>query len=155
MFVDLLIIFCLSSYVSKKDKLDLTEEGTLELAKIKALRRYMKDFTILDKRELPEVRLWNKYLVYATALGVGKKVSKALKVYIESESLNTDLITNYAITNTISRSINNTMRSAYAAHYAATSGSSGGGSWSSGSGGGGGFSSGGGSFGGGSGGGHF
>jgi hypothetical protein len=51
MFVDLLIIFCLSSYVSKKDKLDLTEEGTLELAKIKALRRYMKDFTILDKRE--------------------------------------------------------------------------------------------------------
>lgn len=155
MFVDLLIIFCLSSYVSKKDKLDLTEEGTLELAKIKALRRYMKDFTILDKRELPEVRLWNKYLVYATALGVGKKVSKALKVYIESESLNTDLITNYAITNTISRSINNTMRSAYAAHYVATSGSSSGGSWSSGSGGGGGFSSGGGSFGGGSGGGHF
>lgn len=40
----------------------------------------MKDFSMLDQREVPELVLWEKYLVYATAFGIADKVLKQLKI---------------------------------------------------------------------------
>ena len=96
---------------------------------------------MLDKREVPELVIWEKYLVFATAFGIADKVIKQLKiVYPNFEEITTGMNTYsymYIMMNTnfstsfssaISTSINSSIASTY----------------SSGSGGGGGFSGGGG-----------
>ncbi len=50
----------------------------------KGLKKYMEDFSMLDKREIPEIVIWEQFLVYATAFGIADKVIKQLKaVYKE------------------------------------------------------------------------
>lgn len=58
----------------------LTQKGVNEQEKWKALKRYMENFSLLNEREVPELVLWEKYLVYATAFGIADKVLKQLKI---------------------------------------------------------------------------
>lgn len=58
----------------------LTQKGINESAKWTGLRKYMEDFSLIKDREVPELILWEKYLVYATMFGVADKVLKQLKV---------------------------------------------------------------------------
>lgn len=58
----------------------LTQKGTDEAEAWKGLKNYMEDFSLLKEREVPELALWEKYLVYATAFGIADKVLKQLKV---------------------------------------------------------------------------
>ncbi|SHH13043.1 DUF2207 domain-containing protein [Clostridium grantii] len=55
-----------------------TAYGEEELMMWKAFKTFLKDFSNLDKAELPQLILWEHYLVYATALGVAKQVLKQL-----------------------------------------------------------------------------
>lgn len=57
-----------------------TQRSIDEREKWSGLKKFMQDFSMLDKREVPELILWEKYLVYATAFGVAEKVIKQLKV---------------------------------------------------------------------------
>lgn len=58
----------------------LTQKGVDEQEKWKALKRYMEEYSLLKEREVPELALWEKYLVYATAFGIADKVLKQLKI---------------------------------------------------------------------------
>ena len=131
-----------------------TEKGALEFAKWSAFKRFLKDFGRMDEKELPEVVLWEKYLVYAVVLGCADKLSKTMQIKMEEMNIpETNLVDPFVFTHfhMISSSVSSSVRSA----RSYSSPSSSGGSWSSGSGGGGGFSSGGGFGGGGGGGGRF
>lgn len=100
---------------------------------------------MLNEREVPELVLWEKYLVYATAFGIADKVLKQLKVKYPEFSDDTYLSNtayfylmahtdfNTSFVNTVSTS----MQRAYQSSVASSSSSSG-------SGFGGGFSGGGG-----------
>lgn len=133
-----------------------TKKGREHYLKWTAFKNFLRDFGSFKDKELPEIALWEKYLVYATVFGLAEKVQKSMKVKL-SEMDNVDSGTyinnnwmfyhNYYIGNSISRSINRTYSNSQNTISAAHSSSS------SGSGFGGGFSSGGG-FGGGGGGGH-
>ena len=105
----------------------------------------------MDVKELPEVRLWEKYLVYAVSLGCASKLAKTMKIKIKE--MNTDINTldtsymddfyfmssmNSVITSSINSAISST-RSVAASENSSGSGFGGGFS-----GGGGGFSGGGG-----------
>ena len=59
---------------------DLNREGLETKAKLKALRRWLKDFTRLNEAIPDDVVLWNRLLVMAAALGVAEDVVKQLKV---------------------------------------------------------------------------
>lgn len=48
-------------------------------------KNFLKDFTILNQREAPEVHLWNQYLIYAALFGVADKVSKQMKKLYPTE----------------------------------------------------------------------
>ena len=61
-----------------------TKKGIEDFAKLKAFKRFLKDFGKFDDKDLPEVKLWDKYLVYATALGLSKKVSASMKIKFEN-----------------------------------------------------------------------
>ena len=141
-----------------------TEKGLEEYTKWHGLKNFLMDFSKMDDKEIREVSLWEKYLVYATALGVSKKVLQAIRVKIEQvdPSMDYSTLTDMLVMNNISSSINRISNNvvtqslpsvSFPIASAIASGSgSGGGSYSSGGGGGGGFSggsSGGGSFGGG------
>lgn len=131
-----------------------TVEGTYEYKKWKAIRNYLRDFGSFNDKEVPEIELWEKYLVFATLFGCSKKILKIMKLEeIENPNMPSDIYYNFRLANTITRTITSSYASARSV-YAAENSSSGGG-YSSGGGGGGGFSSGGGSFGGGGGGGRF
>ena len=58
----------------------LTQKGTDEKEAWIGLKNYMEDFSMMKEKEVPELALWEKYLVYATAFGISDKVLKQLKV---------------------------------------------------------------------------
>lgn len=132
-----------------------TENGALEYQKWKAFKRFLEDFGRFDEKELPEIALWERYLVYASVLGVADKLQKQMQIKINQMNANsaspdlTDIyimnnLLNANIGNTITSTVNNAVNTSRATIAASEA--------SSGSGSGGGFSSGGG-FGGGGGGG--
>lgn len=136
-----LIIFTIDAIMCGKiaKKLNvLTQKGVDMQEQWKGLKKYMEDFSMLDRREVPELVIWEKYLVYATVFGVAEKVIKQLKiVYPNFEEItsgvNTYTYMNIMMHTNFSSSFSNTIsRSIASATY------------SSGSGGGGGFSGGGG-----------
>lgn len=132
-----------------------TPRGAIDFAKWSAFKRFLNDFGRFDEKELPEITLWERYLVYANIFGIADKVGKTMKIKFNEINPNytgTDLLFDYVRWNNLNYIINNSVSSSI--HTAQTkvneaiarsSSSSGGGF-------GGGFSSGGG-FGGGGGGG--
>ena len=50
-----------------------------ESRQILGLYNYLKDFSLLSERGMMDVALWDKYLVYATAFGIGDKVMREMR----------------------------------------------------------------------------
>lgn len=148
----LISLFYFMSFTKK------TPKGNEHYLKWKALKKFMEDFGQIDKKDLPEIVLWEKYLVYAVSLGCADKLAKTMEIRV-NEFNEVDLINlNYNMhmmrdmmifNHIISSSVNTAVNNAYSAQSIANSRNSSGGGF------GGGFSGGGGSFGGGSGGGRF
>lgn len=128
--------------IISKDK-NRSPKGKLEYSKWLAHKRFLKHFSMLKQRDLPEIELWEKYLVTATVLGCADKVQKTMKMNINeytSSDINT-LVLATSINNNIIRTINssiNTSVSTARTTISAASSSSGGG-FGGGSSGGGGF----------------
>ena len=155
-FITFLLMFSFVIYciVFKKR----TIRGAEHYEKWKAFKRFLKDFGRFDEKELPEIALWERYLVYASIFGIADEVGKTMKIKFNEMNVNDnrDFIFDYllftSLNNNLSRCINSSVGTAVskvneakAAEISSSSSSSGGGF-------GGGFSSGGG-FGGGGGGG--
>ncbi len=131
-----------------------TKKGNEDYAKWNAFKNFLNDFGTFEMKELPEIVLWERYMVYATVFGIADKVAKVMNVKIK-EIETSDIMdyyptfTDYYFYNSIDHLVHHALETNHSAIVAKNAASS----YSSGSGGGGGFSSGGG-FGGGGGGGH-
>ena len=119
-------------------KIDVfTQEGIDEIAKWKGLKKYMQEFSLLDKREVPEIAIWEHFLVFATAFGIADKVLEQLKiVYPDIENtinVNTYpymyLMIHTDFSRSFSNSISNSMSTAYSSASGGGGGFSGGGRW--------------------------
>lgn len=141
-FIIPIIIFIINAVLCGKiaNKLNvLTQKGVDQKEEWKGLKKYMEDFSRLDKREVPELVIWEKYLVFATAFGIADKVIKQLKmVYPNLDDMTTGLNTftymNLMINTNFSSSFSNAISSSMSSAY--SSGSGGGGGFSGGGGGG-------------------
>lgn len=126
-------LFTLSRLLEKTNI--LTQKGVDEHAKWKGLNKYMEDFSMLDKREIPEIVIWEKFLVYATVFGIADKVLKQLKIVYpninEQLDINTYgymyLMMNTNFSNSFSSAITDSMSSAYSSATGDGGGFSGGG----------------------------
>ena len=144
LFAIFFLIYVLS--FSKK-----TQKGIEHYARWQAFKNFLNDFGNFSVKELPEIVLWERYLVYATVFGLADKVEKAMNVKINEigtsdiDYFTLNYITNIHIANLITSSMHQAINSSQVAinQMNATS------SMSSGGGFGGGFSSGGGLGGGG------
>lgn len=129
-----MINFILSSITLSKINV-YTQQGVNEAEKWKGLKKYMEDFSMLNEREVPEIVIWEQFLVYATAFGMADKVLKQLKiVYPDFEnSINSNtypylyLMMNTNFSNSFTNSISSSISSAYSSASGGGGGFSGGG----------------------------
>ena len=129
-----------------------TVKGNEHYVRWKAFKNFLLDFGRFEEKDLPEIILWEKYLVYATVLGVADKVSKAMQVKLDSMPNASytagDFVFDYYLYTSLSRDLNRTISRSYSsavsAVNAAKSRSSSGGGFGGGFSGGGGFGGGGG-----------
>ncbi len=69
-----------------------TAYGNEQNSMWKAFKNFLKDFSQMDKAEMPSIVIWEHYLVYAISLGVAKEVIKQLPiVFSDVELQNTNL----------------------------------------------------------------
>lgn len=59
----------------------------------KALKNFLKDFSNMEKAQLPSIILWEHYLVYAISLGVAKEVIKQLPIVFTDTELDNNNLT--------------------------------------------------------------
>lgn len=135
-----------------------TKKGNEQYHKWKGLKNFLADFGRLDEKDLPEIKLWERYLVYATIFGLAVKVQNAMKMNLERMNYSDNIdftylyFDNYYFSNSMTNAVNSSLSSArgtISTHELASSSDSSSGGY------GGGSSFGGGGFGGGSGGGRF
>ena len=70
---------------------NFTREGQEQYDLWQAFRRFLTDFSNMDRAELPQLILWEHYLVYAVVLGVATEVIKQLPfVYPQVNDPNSD-----------------------------------------------------------------
>lgn len=131
-----------------------TTKGNDDYVKWLSFKKFLLDFGRFKEKELPEIYLWEHFLVYATAFGIADKVEKAMNMKIQEYNLNTTdsyipifYGRNIILSNMLNDSITKSITSAQSAYSAAHSSSSSGGGFGGGAsfgGGGGGFGGGGG-----------
>lgn len=107
-----------------------TQQGRDEIEKWRGLKKYMEEFSLLNEREVPEIAIWEKFLVYATAFGIADKVLKQLKVVYpdieNSINVNTYPYMYLMIHTNFSRSFSNAISSSMSSAYSSASGGGGG-----------------------------
>lgn len=77
-----------------KDINTLTDKGVEFVSHLIGLKKYFKDFSLLNERDIEEVHNWNEMLVYATILDEAAKVMDRLKVmYPEAQEIQNSIWT--------------------------------------------------------------
>lgn len=64
----------------RKRERPLTEIGERDYLIWHGLKKYMLEFSRLKEYDIPQLELWEEYLVYATMMGISKQVCKQLKL---------------------------------------------------------------------------
>ena len=79
-FIVAAVLFINALILRKKAKkyVLLTQFGEDEYAKWRGLYEFLNSETLMDERNVPDVVIWEQYLIYATAFGISEKVAKAL-----------------------------------------------------------------------------
>ena len=92
-------IACLWKYfylTSKASNLLLfTQYGANEQAKWYGLYNFLNSDTLISEREVHELPLLEKYLIYATAFGISEKVIKAIKIHAVELNIDSSPILNH------------------------------------------------------------
>ncbi len=77
---------------SKKSIFEFDDEID-EVRHLFGLKKFLKEFTLLDERGVHEVKLWKDYMIYATLFGIAEQVIKDMKK-INPEYFNMDQVAN-------------------------------------------------------------
>ena len=72
-----------------------TQYGVNEQAKWYGLYNFLNSDTLMYEKEVYDLPLWEKYLIYATAIGISEKVIKAIKIHAVELDINSSPILNH------------------------------------------------------------
>lgn len=61
-------------------KMKLSEKGEYEYGVWQGLKKYLTEFSRMEEYGVPQLELWEEYLVYATMMGISGEVCKQLKM---------------------------------------------------------------------------
>jgi len=74
----------------RKMKAPLTQAGQRDYNMLHALAKYMQEFSMMNEQEIPELVMWEDYMIFATAMGIADKVAKQLEIaYPEFKNMST------------------------------------------------------------------
>ena len=84
-------------YLSSKasNSVLFTQYGANEQAKWCGLYNFLNSDTLINEKEVHELPLWEKYLIYATAFGISEKVIKAIKIHAKEFNIDSSPILNH------------------------------------------------------------
>ncbi len=68
-----------------------TKDGIEYYRKWKGLEKFLSDYSLISEKPPQALTLWNDYLIYATALGIGNKVRKTIDKLNVKEVQNNDI----------------------------------------------------------------
>ena len=74
------LIIAVAFLLSARSSRDFTRTGQEQFDLWMAFRRFLTDFSSLDRAQLPQLILWEHYLVFAVVLGVAAEVIKQLPI---------------------------------------------------------------------------
>lgn len=78
-FIITLFVICLNIYIAyRSQNIILTKKGKEEQLKLKELKNYINDYSLIKNRDLESVIIWDKYLAYATAFGIPNKITNSI-----------------------------------------------------------------------------
>lgn len=86
-----MLVLCLFTgigvYLYKKFKnTDIyTQKAKEEKERLNALKKYLEDYSLIHKREILEIYLWEKYLAYATIFNMNHNIIEILQVNLEEK----------------------------------------------------------------------
>lgn len=104
--------------------------GVDEGEKWRGLKRFMQNFSTMERKYIPEVVLWEQYLVYATAFGMTEQVIKQLKqVYpeiVNNANFNSGVYVGHMMHSNFNSSLSHSISSAMSSTYSSATGSGGG-----------------------------
>lgn len=125
-------------HLYRTQKTVFTEPGREQMLRLKGIKNFLKDFTIIDEREPQDVILWDQYLITAQLFGIADKVAEKFKaIYPDYFTDHASYYTNYAGSYAVISSISKAGISGANSGSSSTSSGGGGGSSGGGSGGGG------------------
>ena len=74
-YIGLIILMLLNIIIFNRTKLHcFTSTGKIEYEKAFLLKSYIKDYGLMEQRDLDSVIIWDEYLAYACAFGISNKV---------------------------------------------------------------------------------
>ncbi len=62
-----------------------TSKAKEEKERLKGLKNYLQDYSLIDKRKILEIYLWEKYLAYATIFNINHNIIEILQVNLEEK----------------------------------------------------------------------
>ncbi len=89
------IIFGVLLIIASSGKTRLSKKGEYDYAVWQGLKKYMLEFSRMKEYGVPELTLWEEYLVYATMMGISKKVCDQLRMVYPQLNDDGYLYTNY------------------------------------------------------------
>ena len=75
-----IMVFSLVTMFTMPKYRKLNKDGEKEYATLEGLERFMLHFSNLKEYEIPQLILWEEYMVYATMMGIAEEVLEELKV---------------------------------------------------------------------------
>jgi len=90
-----LLVFGVLMMIASSTKTRLSVKGEFDYAVWHGLEKYMLEFSRMKEYGVPELALWEEFLVYATMMGISEKVCDQLKMVYPQLNDDTYLNTNF------------------------------------------------------------
>lgn len=79
----LIIVSGIYSYKKFKDVNIYTSKAEEEKERLNSLKRYLKEYSLMDNKGILEIYLWEEYLAYATIFNINHNIIEILQVNLE------------------------------------------------------------------------
>lgn len=89
-------------YLSRQVYFNMPEHSNIkdnDIDKWYALKKFLDDFTLIKDRDMKEVELWDKYLIYGISMGVNKKTIREYSNMLNLKLINQSFVDKYYVEN--------------------------------------------------------
>ena len=93
-------LLCISMLIMKTDDFMIKNDKIIlkDYVKLKKMKEKIENYTILNKREIEEIELWENYMTYAIAFGVAKNIVKNTNKKTKKIAINKEYLKDLVIT---------------------------------------------------------